>query len=99
MMLVSVKICFRGQIHFPIYARAKNSFKAIPLRGGFIRYPRVIYHLHMYGHPHDETLERLEEAGAGVIRTDESGAIEIRVIEDKLQTFVYGDGIRQRNPI
>ncbi|MBO5261124.1 MAG: DNA internalization-related competence protein ComEC/Rec2 [Coprococcus sp.] len=46
----------------------------------------------MYGHPHDETLERLEEAGAGVIRTDESGAIEIRVIEDKLQTFVYGDG-------
>ena len=48
----------------------------------------------MYGHPHDETLERLEEAGAGVIRTDESGAIEIRVIEDKLQTFVYGDGCR-----
>lgn len=46
----------------------------------------------MYGHPHDETLERLEEAGAGVIRTDESGAIEIRAIEDKLQTFVYGDG-------
>ena len=48
----------------------------------------------MYGHPHDETLERLEEAGAGVIRTDESGAIEIRVIEDKLQTFVHGDGCR-----
>ena len=50
--------------------------------------------MNMYGHPHDETLERLEGAGAGVIRTDESGAIEIRVIEDKLQTFVYGDGCR-----
>ena len=46
----------------------------------------------MYGHPHDETLERLEASGSGVIRTDESGAIVIMVIRGKVQTFVYGDG-------
>jgi competence protein ComEC len=28
-----------------------------------------------YGHPHEETLERLHEAGAPVYRTDESGAV------------------------
>ena len=28
-----------------------------------------------YGHPHEETMERLEEVGAKVLRTDELGAI------------------------
>ena len=28
-----------------------------------------------YGHPHEETMERLDEAGAKVLRTDELGAI------------------------
>ena len=32
-----------------------------------------------YGHPHEETLERLEEAGAKVLRTDELGAVRIVV--------------------
>lgn len=31
-----------------------------------------------YGHPHRETLERLEAAGVKVLRTDELGAIEIK---------------------
>lgn len=34
-----------------------------------------------YGHPHKEILERLENIGADIIRTDESGTIEIVVIE------------------
>lgn len=32
-----------------------------------------------YGHPHEETLERLEEEGVKVLRTDEVGAIMIQV--------------------
>ena len=31
----------------------------------------------LYGHPHKETLERLEEAGCKVYRTDKDGAIII----------------------
>lgn len=34
-----------------------------------------------YGHPHKEILERLKNIGADIIRTDESGTIEIVVIE------------------
>lgn len=34
-----------------------------------------------YGHPHKEILERLENIGTDIIRTDESGTIEIVVIE------------------
>lgn len=30
-----------------------------------------------YGHPHQETLQRLQEAGAEVLRTDQSGAVKI----------------------
>lgn len=32
-----------------------------------------------YGHPHKETLERLEEYGVKVLRTDKSGAVEVRL--------------------
>ena len=32
-----------------------------------------------YGHPHEDTLERLSRAGVRVLRTDELGAIEIKV--------------------
>lgn len=42
-----------------------------------------------YGHPHEETLERLEEAGVSVLRTDESGAIEIKVESEKVTVFGY----------
>lgn len=34
-----------------------------------------------YGHPHEELLERLEETGTKVLRTDQMGAIEIKVKE------------------
>lgn len=37
-----------------------------------------------YGHPHKETLERLEKAGVKVLRTDESGAVEIKMEGEKI---------------
>ena len=44
-----------------------------------------------YGHPHEETLERLQEAGAPVYRTDESGAV--MVSKDRkgmyIETFLH----------
>lgn len=44
----------------------------------------------LYGHPSKETLERLEQSGSRIIRTDESGGITI--ITDgktmKIQTFI-----------
>lgn len=36
-----------------------------------------------YGHPHAELLERLEGAGAEILRTDESGAITLRLYPAK----------------
>ena len=39
-----------------------------------------------YGHPHEETLERLESIGAQVYRTDESGAVIINVRDGVLET-------------
>ncbi|MDD6812614.1 MAG: DNA internalization-related competence protein ComEC/Rec2, partial [Lachnospiraceae bacterium] len=41
-----------------------------------------------YGHPHAELLERLEAVGAKVMRTDEMGAIEMRV-KDDVKVTVY----------
>lgn len=37
-----------------------------------------------YGHPHEETLKRLEDVGSKVLRTDESGAISIEIYKGKL---------------
>ncbi|MBO4980461.1 MAG: DNA internalization-related competence protein ComEC/Rec2 [Lachnospiraceae bacterium] len=41
-----------------------------------------------YGHPHEDILERLEENGVTVLRTDESGAIEVKVKGDKVRILV-----------
>lgn len=43
-----------------------------------------------YGHPHPETLQRVTEVGAAVLRTDELGMIE--VISDG-QTMVWEAGL------
>lgn len=37
-----------------------------------------------YGHPHKETLERLQDAGAEVYRTDSSGAVILQIRTGKL---------------
>lgn len=42
-----------------------------------------------YGHPHKETLERLNNTGARVLRTDEMGEIEIRIEEDEMVVGGY----------
>ncbi|MGN0432085.1 MAG: DNA internalization-related competence protein ComEC/Rec2 [Lachnospiraceae bacterium] len=42
-----------------------------------------------YGHPHRETLERLEEAGTVVYRIDEMGAIEMRLKEGRIEIVGY----------
>lgn len=38
-----------------------------------------------YGHPHKEILERLEETGAMVVRTDLSGAVTVRVKDNRVR--------------
>ena len=43
-----------------------------------------------YGHPHSETLGRLEEVGAKVLRTDELGAIRIAVRNKFMEISGYG---------
>ena len=43
-----------------------------------------------YGHPHSETLGRLEEVGAKVLRTDEFGAIRIAVRNKFMEISGYG---------
>lgn len=46
-----------------------------------------------YGHPHEETLERLEKSGTKVFRTDESGAIEIKVRNGKVLISSYNKDV------
>ncbi len=43
-----------------------------------------------YGHPHAETLKRLEEAGSMVYRTDQCGAVTVEVKRDKVRIAGYG---------
>lgn len=42
-----------------------------------------------YGHPHEETLERLEKSGTKVFRTDKSGAIIIQWRNEKTRVWEY----------
>ena len=42
-----------------------------------------------YGHPHKQTLERLEERGIQVLRTDISGAVGIDIRNDKVFADVF----------
>lgn len=42
-----------------------------------------------YGHPHQETLERLAAVGTAIYRTDEKGAIIVEVSEDKIKVVGY----------
>lgn len=42
-----------------------------------------------YGHPHQETLERLTAVGTAIYRTDEKGAIIVEVSEDKVKVVGY----------
>lgn len=42
-----------------------------------------------YGHPHEETLSRLEEAGATIYRTDESGTVTVTVKGSRIQVETY----------
>ena len=39
----------------------------------------------MYGHPHRATLQRLENAGCKVLRTDESGCVQVELTEEGLK--------------
>ena len=44
-----------------------------------------------YGHPHKETLERLEEAGSKIERTDRMGAISVRMRKEGFQIESYAE--------
>lgn len=44
-----------------------------------------------YGHPHEETLERLGDIGAKVLRTDELGAVRIVVRKRYVEISGYGE--------
>lgn len=43
-----------------------------------------------YGHPHAETLERLENAGSKVMSTADYGGITIRIEKGKVKAYGYG---------
>ncbi len=42
-----------------------------------------------YGHPHSETLERLEEAGCLILRTDQAGAVTAYFEEGGVRVDTY----------
>ena len=42
-----------------------------------------------YGHPHQETLKRLEEAGVRVLGTGEKGAVFMHIEEGRLSCRTY----------
>jgi competence protein ComEC len=49
-----------------------------------------------YGHPHSETLQRLESVESNILRTDELGAIKIVFDENRIECFGYVDSKFQR---
>ena len=42
-----------------------------------------------YGHPHDEVIERLENIGSKIYRTDESGAVIFRIKNDRIEAECF----------
>lgn len=48
-----------------------------------------------YGHPHGETLQRLEKAGCITVQTPESGAITVRYRYDKIRIEKYQQQIKK----
>lgn len=42
-----------------------------------------------YGHPHTETLQRLQEAGSSILRTDELGCIKITFDAEGIRCYSY----------
>lgn len=44
-----------------------------------------------YGHPHTEVLERLERTGSKVFRTDQSGAVMIKISKDRVRMQSYAE--------
>ncbi len=42
-----------------------------------------------YGHPHEETVERLEAAGSKIYSTQECGAIGVEVEGDEMRIWSY----------
>lgn len=47
-----------------------------------------------YGHPHPETLERLEQVGSQVYRTDQLGTVVFRVQEGEV-TVTAAESVRR----
>jgi competence protein ComEC len=45
-----------------------------------------------YGHPHRQTLERLEERGIRIFRTDISGAVGIDIYRNSLAVDLFKEG-------
>ena len=44
-----------------------------------------------YGHPHQETLERLQAIGSNVVRTDELGCIKVVFDVEGIKCYGYAD--------
>ncbi|MBR5487735.1 MAG: MBL fold metallo-hydrolase [Phascolarctobacterium sp.] len=42
-----------------------------------------------YGHPHEETLQRLASVGSKVLRTDELGAIKVTFDDEDIKWYSY----------
>ena len=52
-----------------------------------------------YGHPHADTMERLAEAGSAVFVTAEEGAIQLRVVANRVKIRLWVSGVRYFLPI
>jgi competence protein ComEC len=50
----------------------------------------------LYGHPHQETMERLQNAGMEIYRTDESGSILVKFRENSTFTI---ETMTERKPL
>jgi competence protein ComEC len=42
-----------------------------------------------YGHPAEDTLERLQSSGTDVFRTDRSGAVIVKITEGKVAVYEF----------
>ena len=55
--------------------------------------------MNRYGHPHKATLERMEEKGGRVLRTDYMGAVEIKLKEEKMIIRYSSKNLTDKNII
>ena len=74
-----------------IPSRLLSILRGVQIRGSSLICINIAVLWNSYGHPHEETLERLGAVGSKAMMTVESGAITIEIVGRKVKVDEFGN--------